>query len=295
MIRFSIAKRAAIIAALFLSSELFAAPPTVKTPAKTETYLDVVDKAYNLSIQKERSQATLLLVNAVKKEAKKNPKAIKDLLKALEQIGSVFYSDKTQQLYELGISLRLSDPGLAMQKINDALKLEPDNLSVSLAQMRLQIASGDCGPAVNGAKKAKELNPFSEEIDLVISQAAVCSGQFETYQQLKNLIDDKKSPLARHWMVVELEYLFKNGQFQRGIELALGGQKNEPQFPEAYYWEWRLEIEAKGKAEPPATRYVNLCKTLSSRALRDYLAEPFLCRRTQEVENFLKKNSNSGL
>lgn len=295
MSRSGISKGAAVFAALFLGSSLSFAQPSAKPASKTETYLDVVEKAYNLSLQKERSQAILLLVNSIKKESKKNPKAVKDLSKALEQISSIFYSDKAQQLFELGISLRLSDPGLAAQKINDAIKLEPDNLSNNLAQMRLQIAGGDCGGALGAAKKTKEINPFSEEIDLIISQAAVCAGQFETYQQLKTYIDDKKSPLARHWMSVELEYLFKNGLFPRGLELVSGIQKTEPQYPEPYYWQWKLEIEVKGKPELAAAKYVNLCKTLSSRALRDYMAEPLLCRRTQEVENFLKKNSNSGL
>lgn len=266
-----------------------------KAANRTETYTDIIEKAYNLSLQKDRAQAILLLVGSIKKESKKGPKANKDLLRALDQVSNAFYSDKTQQLYELGISIRLSDPNLAQQKITEALKLEPDNLSVQLAQIRLQMILGDCRGALNGGKGIKEIIPFSEEVDLVISQAAVCSGEFEFYQQIKAASDDKRSTMARHWNVVEMEYLFKNGQFQKGIEISQVRQKAEPTFPEPFYWQWKMELELKTLQDATATKYLKLCKAISARDLRDFLAEPFLCRRTTEVETFLKKNNNPNL
>jgi hypothetical protein len=262
---------------------------------KTETANDIIEKCYTLSLQKERSQAILILVNAIKRESKKNPKAAKDLAKALDQISTVFYSDKAQQLYELGVSLRLNDPALANQKLTDALKLEPDHLRILLAQIRVSTELGDCSSALSQAKKIKEINPFSEEVDLSISQAAVCSGQFDSYQQLKPAIDDRKNPLGVHWATVELEYQFKAGNFGRALELSKGLQKLDPLFPEAHYWEWKVQVELKEKAEPSASKYMNLCKSLSARAQRKYMTEPFLCRRTTEVETFLKKNNNLNL
>jgi hypothetical protein len=264
-------------------------------PQKTETAADIIEKSYTLSLQKERSQATLVLVNAIKRESKKNPKAAKDLTKALEQVSTIFYSDKAQQLYELAVSMKLSDPALASQKLGDALRMEPDHLGILLAQVRVATELGDCSSALSQAKKIKETNPFSEEVDLSISQAAVCSGQFDTYQQLKTTIDEKKNPLAVHWTAVELEYQFKAGNFIRALELSRGLQKLDPLFPEAYYWEWKAQNELKEKSESSASKYMNLCKGLSARSQRQYIAEPFLCRRTTEIETFLKKNNNSNL
>ncbi len=264
-------------------------------PPKTETASDIIEKAYTLSQQKERQQAILMLVNAIKKEGKKNLKTSKDLLQALDQVSGVFYQDKAQQLYELGLSLKLTDPQVASQKMAEAIKLEADNLAIQISQMRLMVELNDCSGAASQAKKIKELNPFSEEIDLVLSQASVCSGQFEPYQSQRGAFEDKKGPYFIHWGVIELEYQFKVGNFSKMIQTLKTLESADPAFPEPYYWDWRVQIEAKAKADDSAAKYINLCKGLSARAQRQYIAEPFLCRRTLEVESFLKKNNNTSL
>lgn len=288
-IRLSV-RMTALLAALTMTSSV-----TKAAQPKTETAADIIEKAYTLSQQKERQQAVLMLVNAVKKEGKKNQKVTRDLLRALDQVSGIFYQDKAQQLYELGLSLKLSDPQVASQKMAEALKLEPDNQAIQISQVRFMIELGECSSAIAQAKKIKEANPFSEEIDLVLSQASVCVGQFEAYLALRTYADDKKSPLISHWNAVELEYQFKAGNFSKMLQIAKAAEESDPAFPETYYWEWRVQVESKLKAEDSAGKYIKLCKGLSPRAQRVYVAEPFLCRRTLEVESFLKKNNNTSL
>ncbi len=273
-----------MIVALFFTSLAWSAP--------AETYKDIIEKAYNLSLQKDRAQATTVLLNALKKESKKTL-AQKELTMALDQVSKIFYSDKAQQLYELGLSLRSTEPGAALNKLQEASRLEPDNLSIEIALGRQALSSGDCGSTAARLRKLRDFMAAVEELRLMVGQVAICQSNFQDYLSVRPGSELKNSPLALFWQTSEAEYLFKTGSFAKSQEIADLIQKTEPAFPEAVYWKWKVEAETKQKAEKTAQKYLNLCKTLNSRLFRHYLPEPQLCRRTTEVETFLKKTNNS--
>jgi hypothetical protein len=279
-------KRATLIVALFFA--LGAKNVSV------ETYQDIIDKAYNLSLQKDRTQAVSVLLGALKKESKKST-AQKELGAALEQVSKVFYSDKAQQLYELALSLKATDPSVALSKLQEAARLEPDNTSIEVAVARLAIATNDCATASARILKQKDLLSSIEELRLVAAQVALCQGKFPDYLAQKGSVDMKNSSLSSFWQTAELEYLYRTSAFSKVQEIAAALQNQDPSFPEALYWEWKAGVELKAKADKAGQKYLSQCKTMNSRQVRVYLPEPMLCRRTAEVETFLKKNNNSEL
>ncbi len=260
--------------------------------ANKETYKDIIDKAYNLSLQKDRSQAVSLILGALKKESKKAGQ--KDLIQALEQISQVFIGDKAQQQYELGFSLKWSDPQAALNKLIEASRLEPENASIDIAIIQQQMMLGDCDGAASRAAKYKELASYLETWKLVLAQISVCESKFADYLNSKANAD-LKSSLAIYWLSIETEYYFKSSQLQKAKETAANLMKLDPIFPESYYWQWKLSQAMKVKGDKDGQRYVSLCKTMKSRQQRAYSNEPFLCRRTTEVETFLKNNNNAEL
>ncbi len=278
-------KRATLIVALFFSV-------AAKNASSGETYQDIIEKAYNLSLQKDRTQAITLLLGALKKESKKST-AQKELTAALDQVSKVFYSDKAQQLYELALSLKGSDPSLALSKLQEAARLEPENTSIEIAIARLALASGDCAASAGRLLKQKDLVPAIEELRLVAAQTALCQGKFPDYLTHRNTQDSKNTELNAFWQSAELEYLYRTAAFAKVQEGAQTLQKQDSSFPESTYWQWKAEQELKLKSDKTAQKYLNQCKTLNSRQQRVYLPEPMLCRRTTEVETFLKKNNNS--
>jgi len=277
--------RATLIVALFFSLG-------AKPNGATETYQDIIEKAYNLSLQKDRIQAISLLLGALKKESKKSL-AQKELNAALDQVAKVFYSDKAQQLYELALSLRATEPGLAVSKLQEAARLEPENTSIEIALIRQSLSTSDCAAAAGRLLKQKDLAVTLEELRLVAAQTALCQGKFNDYVTIRNAVDVKNSSLNSFWQTAELEYLYRTGAFTKAQETAMNLQKSDMGFPEALYWQWKSELELKLKADKAAQKYLSQCKTLNSRQQRLYLPEPMLCRRTAEVESFLKKNNNS--
>jgi hypothetical protein len=277
-------KRATLIVALFFA--LGAKNVSV------ETYQDIIEKAYNLSLQKDRTQAVSVLLGALKKESKKSM-AQKELGVALEQVAKVFYSDKAQQLYELALSLKSTDPSVSLSKLQEAARMEPDNTSIEVAVARLAIANGDCATAAGRVLKQKDLLSSIEELRLVAAQVALCQGKFPEYLAQKGNVDLKSSSLSSFWQAAELEYLYRTSAFIKVQEAALALQNQDPGFPEALYWEWKAGVELKVKADKAGQKYLSQCKTMNSRQIRVYLPEPMSCRRTTEVESFLKKNNNS--
>lgn len=277
-------KRAAFLAALFISSKVFGV-----SSQKTEGYRDIILKAQTLILQKERAQALNLLNLAIRKESK-NPIAIKELTQTVEEVSHTFLSDKAQQVFELALSWRQSDPKTAIQKLAEASSLEPDQASIALEQMRMWMAVGDCAKAYESAKKTLEENPYLSSLSLVFAQATVCNGKFNEYVNIKPNPVEKIEQVS--WGMVQIEYLFKSGKFAEALSQLDSLEKLEPPFPETQYWKWKVSQELKMVSAIPAQKYLSNCKALSNRQIRNYSLDPYLCRRLTEVETFLKKTHN---
>jgi tetratricopeptide (TPR) repeat protein len=282
--RILLLKRATLVVALFLFA------PTLRAANKSETYKDIIEKAYNLSLQHDRQQALMILVSAAKKETRKSALP-SDLASALEEVSSLFYSDKAQQLYELALSLKQTDPPLAMSKLNEASLLEPDNLSILIEMQRVQIETGDCSSALKLGDKISEINPYSEMEKLHCGQAAVCAGKFEVYTACSPA-DPNKGSLGIYWQVANIERLYKKAEYSDALEHIAQVERANPRYPEAQYWRWKVEAELKQNNEKSGQKYLTDCHKLTPRQFRDLSPDPKLCRHLAEVENSLKKSHN---
>lgn len=258
--------------------------------ANTETYRDIIEKAQTLSLQKERAHAVQLLNSSIARESKKGSPP-KELLAALEEVASLFLSDKAQQQYELALSLRANEPQMSLQKLNEAAKLEADNMHVQLEQFRVSAILGNCSEAGGPILKQFEYLSTLELVRLAAVQALLCQNQLDEAIKARNGFDPKRSAQNAIWMTADAEVLLRQKKPEKALEGLMNLQKVDPQFPEAYYWQWRAERDLKKTSDKAALKYISLCKSLSPRAYRQYLAEPFLCRRVQEVESSLKKNN----
>lgn len=283
--------------ALTMGALLFLVPPAVsknknpekseqKTKVKTETHQDLIEKAQALSLQGARFQAIMILISAISKETKK-PLVVKELISSLDQIARVFVSERAQQAYELGLSLKNSDPNTAQGKFAEANKLEPDNLEIDMASARIFLMQGDCDKALNKLERWKEALPYIDELKVLQAQSSLCRGEFKEYLVLKPT-DNKKSTA---WLMLATEHAYRTGQFNKAIEIAEQLAKSQPAFPESQYWIFKSKLELKQNAENSGQKYLSQCKSISGRALRDYMFEPMLCKRTLETEAALKKIS----
>lgn len=283
-------KRVALICAALL---FFGRVEVVLADAKAkkaETSKDIIEKAYNLSLQKDRSQAINILVGAIKQENLKQGNTA-ELIKALQQVSYLFYSDRAQQVYELALSLRRTDISQAIQKINEALRIENENLSLFAELQRLFIIRGDCSNALDNVAKAREQNPFDEELILLQAQAQACLKKWDDYKKNRELIDVKKSPYAKPWLSLDIELAISEKKLPKAKEITLNLEKIDSTHPELFYWQWFLATPTEKTAL--AQKYIKECNNLTATKYRQYMIDVNLCRKMTEVESASKNNNGT--
>lgn len=250
--------------------------------SKSETYKDLIEKAYNLSLQKDRQQALNILTSALQKE--RRPSAVAELKRTIDEIAHVFLSDKAQQLYESSVSLRKPDLPQALVKMSEASRIEPDNLTIVNELARLQIAKGDCKAAIETLQTQKKLFLFSEDLRLTRAQALACDEKWTEYQKEVDSNNIKKSPLQKFWLILEVERLFKEKSYVKMQDLLGQLKKLDDKYPEVFYWLWKHDHELNKPNHEFAQKYVMTCKNISANQHRQYMIDPMLCRRVAEVE-----------
>ncbi|MGZ3773732.1 MAG: tetratricopeptide repeat protein [Bdellovibrio sp.] len=280
--------RAALAAALsifFLDHSCLAKAP------KSETHKDIIEKAYNLSLQRDRQQAIRILVSAIKRETR--PQNISELKKTLSEIANVFFSDKAQQLYESGVSLQKADLSQALEKLNEASRIEPDNFTILNQLSRLLIAKGDCKGAQDVIQAQLNSVNFDEDLKLSLAQALTCQGKWTEYQRVVDSVVIKKSLQQKFWLELEAEKLLAQKSVTKARETLTAIAKIDEKYPEISYWSWKLSQILKKKDAEEAHKYLMMCKNISASLYRQYMIDPMLCRRVPEVEAELKGMNGS--
>lgn len=255
---------------------------------KAETFKDIIEKAYNLSLQKDRPQAITILINAIKQENSRNGNTV-ELKKALQQVSYLFYSDRAQQAYELALSLRKTDLPQALQKLNEALRMEPDNLTLFVETQRVLLIKGEASTVLENIVKKRVQNPFDENLFLLQAQTQAQLGKWDDYKKTRESGDYKKSLLQKYWLALELELSLYEKNIAKAKEQVLALQKMDSKYPEIRYTQWRMAHGAEKQAF--AEKYIKECKNISATVYRQYMTDVNLCRRVGEVET-ATKNSN---
>lgn len=261
-----------------------------KEKRRTEGPSDLIEKARNLSLQKDRAQAVNILVNAMKREPVQSA-GFREMRQALDEISKIFLSDRAQQQYELGLSLRKTDPRQAQARFQEALRMEPENLQIVNELARLQLSQGECEAAHESLTQARRTNPYDEQSLLTSAQAAVCLNDWPLYTSLRSQAEGRRGAYKKNWVSLEAERAYRENSETR-LQEAVQAMKNlVPDHPELSFWEWHFAKTPEKKNEA-AAQYLNHCKSLSTATLRKFLAEPFLCKKTNEVEKGQKAGAN---
>ena len=152
---------------VFLCLESWAEKPLKKVRPEAEA------EAHFL--KKDRAQASTVLLESIKKLGPTSEKR-KQLSRQLDQFLEMFYTEAAQKIYEQGNSLYAKEPALALEKFEEAKRLEPDNVLVLENIARLNIHSKSCGKASEELKPVLKLNPYRQNALVLMLKAFECSG-----------------------------------------------------------------------------------------------------------------------
>lgn len=253
---------------------------------KLETYKDLIEKARNLTLQRDRLQASQVLVRGLRKEPKTSFE-FKELAKALDELSGLFYTEKGQTLFSLAETNVESKPREAIENYQAALRVEDGNVSILKALARVHLLLSECETAATVVAQAELLNPVSPEIRLLKLQAADCAGRADLVTELLSMADVPLGTVERHFRGIQIRDWLRRKDTKKARAALTSWETTQPDYPEVHYWKWKLS-EGSAAARTSAQAYLRLCRNLSPRAKKNYSLDVELCKQKEAVEEHLR-------
>ncbi len=286
----------AALAAFLIHSNVLAKSktPTVRSenerPIGTlETYKDLIQKARNLSLQQDRLQASQVLIRGLQRETRGST-AYKELARALEELTELFYTERAQSAFSTGESLAFSNSREAIEAYERALKIEDRNVSVLKALARLYLRNNECDLADTRVKQAEEMNPYSAEVKLLRLQVLSCQKGGERLLSRLAAYEQDLEPVKKFCYGLRLKEYMRVSDLKKARAVLTEWESSLPDYPEVFYWKWEISKATGSPDRLAASRYLQLCQSLSPRKRKQYSIDVNLCKGRETVEAFLKEN-----
>lgn len=255
--------------------------PTIAKKTKTVTSTSEIE---NLLLQKKRPEA-LKILSASFRDSSETERP--DLYELYLKASRVFLMDRNQQLYESALQQKKSDLPAAQRQLSESLASEAGHIGLQLEQFRLLILTGECKQAATEADVSRKVISFDEELNLTRAFAHHCQNvlTIPILHQLKSASFRIQKDII--WLTLEGLMAGKKKKLSEAVLADL--KKMSTSYPETDYLLWKQSLVSKVPKISLATKYLEACKTVSSRQLRQWIADPYLCSRTDEVEIDLGK------
>lgn len=279
-------KGAILTMALFFISTVFALEQKSKLTAigaKVETYKDLISKAQVLLLQKDRAQSINILLMGLEKE---DPKSIahQELLKKLTKVSHMFLGESAQSVYELAITLDKNNKKIAIDKLNEALSIEPQNLQIIKALLGRYLSENNCSKTIKLLESYRQINPYDSELPIYDVHLAVCQKDQAKYSELKKINDSNSQIPSEFWLLSDLRFKIANGGDSQII-----GSGIKSHYPEILYLKWKLEDVTGPERTVLGDEYLQVCKSWKYSYTGTNFPDPWVCSNIKEVEETKEK------
>ncbi len=252
-----------------------------------ESYKDLISKSQNLSLQHDRLQACQILIRALQKE-NKNSSAYRELRTSLDNLSGVFYTDQAQATFAQGESLLETKPKEAIDKFQEALKLEDGNMAILKALARAQLRIDDCRGADTNIKNAENFDSVSAEYHLLRLQALDCHKDFDALNEELKEKDIDLDGIEKFMKVFSVDENFQKKDFKKARQQLSLWETQSPDYPEVYFWKWQISNAQGVPDKVSGQKYLQLCKAMTARKRKSFNLDVDLCKSTEDVEAKLK-------
>ena len=266
---------------------------TLSTPVKASTtqegYKDLVQKAQNLTLQHDRLQASQVLIRGIQREPKGSA-AHKELMKTLDELTSVFYTERAQGAFVAGESLAQAKPREAIESFLEALRLEDGNLAVLKAVARLHLVLNECDKADGYVRSAEGLSPFSPEVILLRVQVLGCAKNSDGLEAKLAAAHTDLEPVMKYVRVIEIKDLARRKEYKKAKTVLAGWEALAPGYPEVSFWKFELSRLSGGPVErAAAVQYSQACQNMTVRARKSFNLDVELCKGKGAVDAYLRE------
>jgi tetratricopeptide (TPR) repeat protein len=255
---------------------------------KEDDYKGIIRKAREMTLQSDRPGAALILSQAIRQES--NKQAEQELKKALEEISTVFYTEKGQKVFEYAKSIFRETTSEPLEKLQEASQLEPTNALVHLWTARLYLKQGKCENALAAVQKALEINAYYSPAILVQAQTEICLQKDEDV--LKDNVNLKKinQDYPIYYQLLMAQESFNKKQYSEAEGHIQRAEALDKNFPEIYFWKTHILEKEQKEIKDSAHRYVAICKAMTKSDFLKYEFEPRTC---VEYKNFEVEYKNA--
>ncbi len=241
-----------------------------------------ITQARELLLKKDRVGAAQILVEAL---SKSTGSAKIEIAQELGRLTTVFMTEQGQKNYELAESMLYEAQSSAEAKYEESLVLEPGNVQVLLGLVRAKLAAGECSAAQETLNEIEKISPISPEQKIFHYKTVLCLK--------KPLIAVENDPAFKGDLKVALKLVQIESLYSmQKIKEALAHLKDihlSP-LPEVSYWQYKLHENEPALGIEAAQKYADACKSISPAMRRQFKIEPRLCKKTEEVEEYIARN-----
>lgn len=292
------AKFLCVAAVLIFCAQSFAAAsapgaPAQKkqSPGQLESHQDLINKAQNLTLQRDRLQTSQVLTRAIQREPK-NSVGYRELSKALSELTSVFYTERAQSAFIAGEANQLLKPKEAIDSFQEALRIEEGNVTVLKALARTHLVLGDCDKAEAVVKSAEALDPYSAEVILLRLQTLDCQKSTAALQEMLFAPDVQLPAIETPLKGLQIRNLIQRKDLKKAKALQEKWALQAKDYPEVEYWKFELARLGGTTDRVAGERYVQLCQNLTPRKRKSFNLDVDLCKGKEAVEASLKESAN---
>lgn len=253
-----------------------------------ENFQDLIHKARNLTLQQDRLQASQVLLRGLSRESRGST-AYRELLRTLENLSTVFYTEKAQSLFAAAEAIVDSRPKEALEAYLEAYKVEERNVSILTGLARAYLKTDDCDRADARVKSAEEINPYASDVRLLRLQVLGCQKNFELLAGKLNQKDLDLESNERFVRSIQIQEALSRKDFKKVKMILTQWETSAGDYPEVYFWKWKVSRDGETQDRSAANKYVQLCQALTPRKKRTFAPDVDLCKGKEAVEAFLRE------
>jgi hypothetical protein len=262
---------------------------TEKDGTQLETYRDLIQKAQNLTLQRDRLQTSQVLLRGLQRE-NRGSAGFRELAKALDELTSVFYTEKAQTAYAAGDSVIEDKPKDAIDHFLEAQRLEDGNVSTLKELARAYLILGDCAKAEVPMKAAESLNPYSGEIHLLRLQALECNKSYDALTSKLATVDPDLEPVERFVKGISMRDLMRRSELKKARALLSTWEAQAAAYPEVQFWRWQISRQGGVVDRGAAVRYLQACQNMTPRKRKSYILDVDLCKGKDAIDTYLRES-----
>ncbi len=240
-----------------------------------------LEEASKALISGDRVAAIQTLRTALTEETRAPAK--KEIQTRIYRAHRAFMTDRAQRLYEVGQAIWFNRPDLAVEKWQQALGLEPDNLSVISRMVRHHLHGRQCETAQSVLDRQPRPLDEDPEVYLLRKEILFCSRKYLEVIEVK--VEHIPPELELAFLYVEAKAHFELKNLERTQVIIQKIWEKDPKFPENLLLKARLK---KGESAESAyeweLKYLSQCKELHDRDRRRYIFEPHICQQAKTVQ-----------